>query len=136
MNCLYSVKNLSAANSIFAAGVDGIVQFIVALFMLVLVAVMCYYTTKFIANYQKGVTSKGNIEVLEAKSVGANKLIEIVRIGNEYYALGIGKEEITFISKVDENSLVHEKQEATKVSDSFSQILDKLKGNKKPKDNK
>lgn len=126
MKCIYP-------NSVFAMSINGIVQFIVALLMLVLVLVLCYFTTRFIANYQKGVSGKGNIEILEVKNIGGNKLIEIVRIGEDYFAIGVGKDNVTLISKVNKESLVYEHQEQTKMGDSFSQILEKLK---KTKDNK
>lgn len=120
--------------NIYALGMNSILQFIVALFMLVLVVALCYFTTRFIANYQKGVTNKGNIEVLEAKNIGTNKLIEIVRIGGKYYAIGVSKDNITLISEVDEQTLIYEQQEQVKLSESFSQMLEKIKKSKKTED--
>ncbi|MFQ9934679.1 MAG: flagellar biosynthetic protein FliO [Lachnospiraceae bacterium] len=130
------MKYLYCSNSVLATGVNGVVQFIVALLMLAFVVVLCYFTTRFIANYHKGTISKGNIEILEAKNVGSNKLIEIVRIGDEYFAIGVGKDNITLISKIDKNTLVYEKQEQIKAGESFSRILEKIKNTKKSNDNK
>lgn len=114
-------------SSIFAMGMNGILQFIVALLMLAVVLVLCYFTTRFIANYQKGVVGKGNIEVLEYKNLGNNKALQIVKVGGECYLLGISKDNITFISKIDENQLSYETQEQKKLSESFGQVLEKIK---------
>ena len=102
-------------------------QFIVSVLVLAFVVVLCYFTTRFIANYQKGIAGKGNIEILEAKSLGNNKYIEIVRIGEECFALGVAKDKITIISKVDKDTLKYEQPQTNKTKESFSQLLDKLK---------
>ena len=121
-------------NGIFALGTNSIIQFIVALLMLCFVVVLCYFATRFIANYQKGIVGKGNIEVIEAKSISSNKMIEIVRIGSEYYALGVSKDNISLIAKLDKDTILISEPEPSKIGESFSQILDKVKGIKKTKD--
>ena len=112
----------------YALGTNSFVQFIVSLLILALVVVLCYFTTRFIANYQKGMIGKGNIEILEAKNIGSNRYIEIVRIGEEYYALAVAKDNISLISKVDKESL-HYEEPATKVKvgESFAQMMEKIK---------
>ncbi len=114
-------------NYVFAAiKWDGIIQLLVAILMFAFVIFLCYYTTKFVARYQKNVMSKGNIEILEAKRISNNKLIEIVRIGEEYFAIGVSKDNITMLTKVNKDTLLIETPEESK-NDSFSQILDKVK---------
>lgn len=112
---------------VYALGSSSIGQFIVSVVVLVFVIVLCYFTTRFIANYQKGVAGKGNIEILEAKSLGNNKYIEIVRIGDEYFALGVAKDNINIIAKVDKDTLKYEQPQKLNTKESFSQLLDKLK---------
>ncbi len=123
--CIYAGAGVH--HSVYALGSNGIGQFIVSVLVLVFVIVLCYFTTKFIANYQKGIVGKGNIEILEAKNLGNNKYIEIVRIGEDYFALGVAKDNITLISKVDKDTVKYEQPQKTKTKESFSQLLDKLK---------
>ncbi len=114
-------------NYVFAAMKwDGIIQLLVAILMFAFVIFLCYYTTKFVARYQKNIMGKGNIEVLEAKRISNNKLIEIVRIGEEYFAIGVSKDNITMLTKVDKDTLLIETVEESK-NDSFSQIFEKVK---------
>lgn len=124
----------ASINGVYAINVNSIVQFLVALLMLAIVVVLCYFTTKFVANYQKGVMGKGNIEVMEAKSLGSNKMIQIVRIGDEYFAIGVSKDNVSLISKVDKEALIYEEVQPSKIGSSFSQILDKVKSTKKTND--
>lgn len=123
--CIYSGTGVH--HTVYALGSSSIGQFIVSVLVLVFVVVLCYFTTRFIANYQKGIAGKGNIEILEAKSLGNNKYIEIVRIGDEYFALGVSKDNITVIAKVDKEELKYEQPQKMKTKENFSQLLDKLK---------
>lgn len=124
---MYMYSGTGVHRSVYALGSSGIGQFIVSVLVLVFVVVLCYFTTRFIANYQKGVAGRGNIEILEVKSLGNNKYIEIVRIGEEYFILGVSKDNITLISKVDKDTLDFEKPQKTSTKESFSKLLDKLK---------
>ena len=57
----------------------------------------------------------------------ANKAIEIVRIGDAYYAIAMGKDEINLICKLDENELkINEPEPIVKV-DSFKELFEKVK---------
>lgn len=123
--CIY--EGTGVHRMVYALGSSGIIQFMVSLLVLVIVIVLCYFTTRFIANYQKGIVGKGNIEILEAKNLGNNKYIEIVRIGDECFALGVSKDNITLISKVDRDTLKYEQPQTNKTKESFSQLLDRLK---------
>lgn len=123
--CIY--EDTGVHRMVYALGSSGIIQFMVSLLVLAIVIVLCYFTTRFIANYQKGIVGKGNIEILEAKNLGNNKYIEIVRIGDECFALGVSKDNITLISKVDRDTLKYEQPQTNKTKESFSQLLDRLK---------
>ena len=124
--------------SIFALNSNNFIHFLVTLFLMVLVVLMCYYTTKFIAKYQKRVTRNGNIEVIEAKAVGPNKSIEIVRVGKVYYALAVSKDNVSLIDKLDEgqidlNSSLCDENQTNELSENFGKILEKIKHSKRKK---
>jgi flagellar protein FliO/FliZ len=114
-------------NGIFGIKADGIVQLLVAMLMFLFVLFLCYLTTKFLGNYQKSIMGKGNIEVIEAKRLSNNKLIEIVKIGNEYFVLGISKDNISMIGKVNPEDIKRNEVSSTNIGESFSQIFEKIK---------
>lgn len=118
--------------SIFALGLSGVLRFLVTLFIMVLVIVMCYFTTRFIAKYQKRVTGNGNIEIVEVKAIAPNKTIDIIRIGEQYYAISVTKDNVCLIDTLDRESLsLEEKPEQDmttgNLGESFGQILEKIK---------
>ena len=103
----------------------------------VLVLVLAFYSTRMIAKYQNNTWSaKNNIQFIESYRVGGNKMIAIAKIGEKYYALGIGKEEIHVIAELDKDDLMLPEQ-VKDTSDkmapkmSFKEVLANMKGNAK-----
>lgn len=109
------------------------VQFMVVLLLFVFVLVLTYITTRWIAGYQKGRVSGGNIEVLEVYKVSANTYIQIVHIGNKYLAIGVGKDQITMLTELSEDELKRNTNGVTG-NLSFGSILEKIKNQDKQKD--
>ena len=71
----------------------------------VLVLVLAFYSTRLIAKYQNNTWSaKNNIQFIESYRVGGNKMVAIAKIGEKYFALGIGKEEIHVIAELERRS--------------------------------
>jgi len=68
----------------------------------VLVVGLAYFATKYIAKFQaNSMNNKTNMRVIESIRIGSNKFIAIVKIGEQFYAVGIGKEEIHIIDKLN-----------------------------------
>ena len=112
--------------------------FIVKLILItVLVLVLAFYSTRLIAKYQNNTWSaKNNIQFIESYRVGGNKMVAIAKIGEKYFALGIGKEEIHVIAelKKDDLKLPDQMVDATVEKTpkmSFKEVLANMKGNAK-----
>ena len=118
-------------------------QFLRVVFLLagvlitVLVLVLAFYSTRLIAKYQNNAWSaKNNIQFIESYRVGGNKMVAIAKIGEKYFALGIGKEEIHVIAelKKDDLKLPDQMVDATVEKTpkmSFKEVLANMKGNAK-----
>lgn len=107
-------------------GMDGYIQFVTVLILFVFVLGITYLVTKWIANYQKGKTIVGNLEVIETCRITSNKYVQIVRAGSKYLVIGLGKDEIHILSELSEEELdlqdAHEEKTA-----SFRSIFDEVK---------
>ena len=114
-------------------GVNSIAQFITVFVIFLAVLAHTYFSTKWIATYQKGKMFSSNITVIETFKITTNKYIQIVRIGEKYYAIAIGKDEITLLGEL--------KEEELKISDvpqgipamDFKSVLEKAKNFKNKK---
>lgn len=72
----------------------------------IFILILAYFSAKLTAKLQgNNISKKANIKIIESFRLGANKFISIVKIGNNYYALGFGKDEITMIDKLDDDSI-------------------------------
>lgn len=102
-------------------------QLITVLLIFVFVLAITYLTTRWIAGFQKTQSLGDNIEVIESKRIAQNKAIEIVRIGDRYFAVAIGKDEVSLISEVSGDSL--QSKPIQEGSFSFKEVFAKLKDN-------
>ena len=93
---------------ILASTASSIGQLITVLLIFVFVLALTYFVTKWIANYQKDKAPGENIVILETKRVAPGKLIEVVRIGDKCFAIGIGKDEVTLLGEINESSLKYD----------------------------
>ena len=94
---------------------------ILLLFFVILYA--AYFTTKFTAKFQSGRTMGKNMTIVEAISVGPQKTLQIVRVGETYMVVGVSKDQITYLREIDPAELVFKTQEEAV---SFSKLLDKI----------
>ena len=93
--------------------------------MLVLVLALAYFTSRIIARYQNNtLTGKGNIQIVESFRILGDKYIAIVKIGESYYAIGVGKTEINMLDKLDPEQLKLDRFEEDKLkAGSFREVL-------------
>ncbi len=78
-------------------------QFIKLILIFVVILILAYYATRFVAKYHSNsLVGKTGLKIVESMSVGNNKFIVIAQINGSYYALGVGKDEITFIDKLSD----------------------------------
>ena len=105
---------------------DSYLQFLTVLVLFVFVLGITYVTTRWIANYQKGKTAGGNLEVVETLRITSNKYVQIVRAGNKYLVIAVGKDEVHMLAELSEEELLL--VDARAGGDmNFGNILDKFK---------
>ena len=75
-------------------------DFMVILIIFVLVLAATALTTKWIANYQRQQGAGSNVELIETASLGGNKYVQIVRVGNKYLAIAVCKETVTLLGEI------------------------------------
>lgn len=112
---------------IYIVNIESFLQLVTLIIVFALVLGATWFTTRWIANYQKGAAGKGNIEVIEVRRLTNTKAIEIVRIGDAYYALALGKDEINLICKLDESELKFAEPQPMIKTDSFKELFEKVK---------
>ena len=81
-------------------------QLITVLIIFVVVLALTAWTTRFIASYQKQMGVGSNVEVVEAARIDSSKCIQIVRIGEKYFALAVCKDTVTNLGEIPKEQIV------------------------------
>lgn len=124
--------------ALLLSGYSGIWASIKLILVFVFILILAYYGAKLAGKYQNNIlNNKSNIRIIETFRIGNNKLLAIAKVGNDYYALGIGKDEFTLIDKLDAEYFKDINQDNIEPEEhkaSFGDVLSRLK--KQEKDNK
>lgn len=105
---------------------DGFLQFMTVLILFVFVLAVTWLTTRWIAGYQKTKAAGSNLEVIETMRVTGNKYLQIVRAGEKYLVIAVGKDEIHMLTELPVGEIrIHEEGNGQNLD--FGDILEKLK---------
>ena len=85
---------------------DSYLQFLTVLILFVFVLGITWATTRWIANYQKGRALSCNLEIVETMRITGNKFLQIVRAGNKYLVIAIGKDEIHMLAELTQDEVL------------------------------
>lgn len=113
------------------SGMSSILSVISLILIFIFIVALAYFTTRFIAKYQNNsMNSRSNIRVIESFRMGSNKFVAIIEVSNNFYVIGVGKEEITLIDKLDSESISNIKNAQMKdlgKKIDFKEILSQIK---------
>lgn len=84
---------------------EGVIQLVVVLIMFLFVLGLSYLAARLAGNFQSNIQSRNNVKIIETTRIGNNKYIQIVKIGSRYAAIGVGKDDITFLTELEEEEL-------------------------------
>ncbi|NLD91375.1 MAG: flagellar biosynthetic protein FliO [Fibrobacter sp.] len=117
---------MTAVLALSDRGINSFAQFATVIIIFIFVLGLAYLTTRFIAKYEKNQIVNKNIEIIETFRLSTNKFIAIVRVGEKYLALAIGKDTVTMLTELnaDDLNLVSSDQVPT---ETFQEILNKAK---------
>lgn len=106
-------------------GANSIWDLITVLVIFVFVIAITLFTTRYVANYQKGKNSGRNVEIIETTKIAQNKYVQIVKLGNHYVAMAVCKDTVTVLTKLSEDEIRIPTDEGSQMD--FKDILQKLK---------
>ena len=108
---------------------------VVLIFLIVLA--LTYFTAKWIGGYQQINMKNKNLQILESIKVGTNKFICLIKAGEIYLVVAVGKDEITMLAQLTEEQLSVvpsltiygkcDKEENLVAADNFQEVFEKMK---------
>ncbi|MCM1210992.1 MAG: flagellar biosynthetic protein FliO [Blautia sp.] len=111
---------LAASNNI-----NAYAQFMTVLIIFLFVLGITYLATRWISGYQKMKGRNMNMELVETFRLANNKYIQIIRVGQKYLAVAIGKDSVTMLTEIPEEQLLLS-DDADSVQYDFKELLEKM----------
>lgn len=120
--------------TVLSSRVEGFAQFLTAILIFLFVLALTYFTTRFVGNYQKNQYAYRNFEAVESFKITNGKYLQLVRIGEKYVVLGIGKDSVSMICEVPEEDVKRQKEQGTITKDTFKILFEKARGGPRERD--
>ena len=115
-----------------SGSIESVARLLTTLLIFIFVLFITFWTSKFIAGYQKQNMMTGNMEVVETVRIAQNKYLQIVRAGEQYYMIALGKDTVTLIAQLNPEELQLKKDDSEQGQYlDFKAILEKAKNSRK-----
>ena len=85
---------------LLSSALGSFIQLLGVLIIFLFVLAITYFTTKWIGNYQKTNFANKNLQIVESIRVGNNKFIAIVKAGEVYLVVAVGKDDVTLLTQL------------------------------------
>ena len=122
---------------LLTSSLESFIQLLGVLCIFVLVLVITYFTTKWIGGVQKTQMDGKSLKVTETIRIAGNKYVQVLKAGEVYLVIAVGKDTVTMLAKLTEDEYgkalaqmteAAQKGTAPSVPENFQEILDKMKG--------
>ncbi|MDF2951093.1 MAG: hypothetical protein K0S18_676 [Anaerocolumna sp.] len=119
--------------SILAGNLSSLESFLQLLgvsILFVFVLLATYLTTKFVGGVKLNQYKNSNFKVIETYKITQNKFLQLIQIGNRFFAISVSKDDIQLIAEINEGDIDLTnagKMQVTNFSDILSQITKKQK---------
>lgn len=114
-----------------SSGWESFFQLLGILLVFLLVLVLTYGVTRWIAGYQQGMMANRNIQIIETFRVSNNKFIQIIQVGKKCLVISVCKDTINILTELTEEQLIWkpspEEKNPVNMNENFQVILNNLK---------
>lgn len=101
-------------------------EMIFLLFVFIIVIASAYFITKKIASIGSLRMQGKNMQIIETLQLSMNQIIHLVRVGEKIVMIGVSKDNITYLSEVDSESIDLDLYKVPNEMPSFEDYLKKV----------
>lgn len=98
------------------------------LLLCIAVIAASYYITKFVGGTQIKKQKNSNFKILDVCSLGSNKYLQLVKIGEKYVVISVCKDSVSYITELSEDEIILISESNKNIG--FSEILSRFTGKK------
>lgn len=116
---------------------NSFIQLLGVLIIFVFVLVITFFVTRWIGGFQKMQMRGRKVQIIDTVQIAGNKYIQILKLGDVYLVIAVGKDQVTMLAKLtaEELKMTGEESEAiespsmfmTGAQESFQETLDKIR---------
>ena len=112
---------------LLTSSLNSFIQLLGAIIIFLFVLALTYFVTKWLGGVQKTRMHNKNLQLLESLQISNGKYIHIIKAGEKYLVVAVGKEEVTMLAELTEEQLAElpETAEPIPAKQQFKEILEK-----------
>lgn len=117
---------------LLSSSLESFIQLVGALLIFAFVLVITYFTTRWIGGYQKQQMSGRDFQLIDTVRIANNKYVQILKLGDVYLVVAVGKDEVTMLAKLTEEEMGLTEEQLvgvlpTNTQESFQETLEKIR---------
>ena len=112
------------------SSIQSVFELLGLILIFVIVLVVCYYTTRFVAGRQLVQKKMGNFEIVETFAISQNKYLQLIRMGNKYVVISVSKDSVNYITELEESEICQMPKSTSMSGKSFKEVLSGLSKNR------
>lgn len=122
---------------LLSSSLNSFLQLLGVLIIFAFVLAITYFTTKWVGGFQKTQMVGKSLQVIESVRIAGNKYVQVIKAGEVYLVVAVGKDTVTMLAKLTEEEYGNACEKLTEAgtegntpdtSQNFQEILDKVKG--------
>lgn len=109
--------------------IENVFQLLGLLVVFFLILAAAWFVTRWIGTANMQSQANTNISVIETYRLAPNKYIQIIRLGEKYIAVAVSKENIEYLTEIDEEtlSLPSERERQFSSNVDFKDVFSKIR---------
>ena len=121
---------------LLTSSLESFLQLLGVLIIFVFVLIITYLTTRWLGGFQKAQMAGKSLHVVDTIRIAGNKYIQIIKTGEVYLVIAIGKDTVTMLAKLTEEEYgtvmeqftdEAQKENGLGIQNNFQDVLDKVK---------
>ncbi len=80
-------------------------QFFLIIIAFAIVLFLAYFSTRWIGSMKMGARRNSSLKIVSTMPLGGSNSLQVVKVGERYFLIGVSKENITFISEVSKDDI-------------------------------
>lgn len=90
---------------LLSSSLNSFLQLLGVLIIFAFVLVITYFTTRWIGGVQKSQMAGKSLQVIETARLAGNKYLQMIKAGEVYLIVAVGKDEVTMLAKLTAEEL-------------------------------